>query len=187
MPGLIYTTANLPADLQGILDLQRANLAVNLSAEEVAREGFVTVVHTLDLLARLNGREPHVIAKHGDKVVAYLLAMTRESKDLVPVLVPMFNLFDETLYRSQPVSKLDYLVVGQVCVGKGYRGQGVLDRCYDLYRSLYSGAYDCAVTEIDASNARSLNAHRRIGFEEIRRYRAPDGVEWSIVLWDWKE
>jgi RimJ/RimL family protein N-acetyltransferase len=70
-------------------------------------------------------------------------------------------------------------------VGKGYRGQGVLDRCYELYRSLYRAMYDCAITEIDVSNARSLNAHRRIGFEEIRRYRAPDGVEWSVVLWDW--
>jgi ribosomal protein S18 acetylase RimI-like enzyme len=185
MPDLTYTTANSPADLQGILDLQRANLASSLSPEEVAREGFVTVVHSYDVLAQLNGREKHVIAKDDEKVVAYLLAMTRESKDLVPVLVPMFDLFDETRYGTRRVSELNHLVVGQVCVGKGYRGQGVLDRCYELYRSLYGRKYDCAITEIDVSNARSLNAHRRIGFEEIRRYRAPDGVEWSVVLWDW--
>ncbi len=134
----------------------------------------------------MNAIEKHVIARNGERVVAYLLAMTKESRNLVPVLAPMFAMFDETRYSDKPVSEMNYIVVGQVCVDKQYRGKGVLDRCYEEYRKRFHSKYDCAVTEIAATNPRSLKAHRRIGFDEIRRYSAPDGVEWSIVLWDWR-
>jgi len=49
-------------DLEQILDLQRANLARHLSAEEVAAEGFVTVEHKLDLLKRMHAIAPSPLA-----------------------------------------------------------------------------------------------------------------------------
>ena len=50
----------------------------------------------------------------------------------------------------------------------------------------YSNKYDFAITEIAATNLRSLKAHRRIGFKEINTYLSPDKTEWVVVLWDWK-
>ena len=41
-------------ELEQILDLQRRNLARNLSEREMAESGFVTVEHTLDLLRRMH-------------------------------------------------------------------------------------------------------------------------------------
>lgn len=173
-------------ELEGILQLQRQNLAANLSPEEAAREGFVTVVHRFPDLKALNDLEQHVIAVDGTKVIAYLLAMTKQSADLIPVLQPMFDLFHRLPYRHQTVSDFHYLVVGQVCVDKAYRGTGLLDDCYRFYQQSYRHRYAFAVTEIAAANQRSFRAHQRIGFEEIDRYTTPGGVEWIIVVWDWE-
>ena len=183
---LIYTSAKTDSDLLGILSLQSANLPSNLPAEEMASQGFVTVVHSFDDLKKMNDAEPHIIAKDGDKVIAYLLAMTPAAKNDIPVLRPMFQLFDAVQFSGKPVSFFQYIVVGQVCVDKGYRGQGVLDNCYLTYRSAFNPKYDFAVTEIATRNSRSLAAHKRIGFTELHGYQAPVGEEWSIVLWDWR-
>ena len=182
---ITYTTSQSNKELEGILQLQKANLAASLTAEEMASQGFVTVTHSLADLQKLNNIEQHVIAKDGDKIIAYLLAMTANSRDDIPVLKPMFESFEKVVYSGNPVSGYEYIVVGQVCIDKQYRGQGILDNCYAVYKEVFSGKYHFAITEIAIKNTRSLNAHKRIGFKEVYAYAAPDGVEWKIVLWEW--
>jgi hypothetical protein len=181
-----YTTAATPEDLHGILTLQKANLAKNLSAPEITSQGFVTVHHSYEDLKTLNDIEQHVIAKDGQKVIAYLLAMTKKSKSDIPVLVPMFDVFEHVLFGSRSIAAFSFMVVGQVCVDKSYRGIGILDNCYSLYREQFKNEYEFAITEIVSTNLRSLNAHKRIGFNEVYRYQSPDNTKWSIVLWDWR-
>ena len=182
---LIYTTSK-PGDLAGIIQLQRKNLPVFLSDDEIASQGFVTVVHSLEDLQKMNDIEQHVICKDNDNVIAYLLAMTARSANDIPVLIPMFEMFEKIPYHGQPVSAYNYIVVGQVCVDKNYRGQGILDDCYATYRKYFKKKYDFAITEIDETNTRSIAAHRRIGFTELYRYSSPDKKKWSIVIWDWR-
>lgn len=166
--------------------MQKANLAANLSSDEMASQGFVTVVHSFEDLKKMNDVERHIIAKKDDKVMAYLLAMTAAAEDDIPVLRPMFKLFNGIAFNGKPVSSYNYIVVGQVCVDRDRRGQGVLDNCYLAYRDAFKPKYDFAVTEIATRNTRSIAAHKRIGFEELHRYKAPHGEEWSIVIWDWQ-
>ena len=180
-----YTTAQATEDLQQILHLQRQNLAATLPEEEMRQQGFVTVVHRLEDLEQMTSIEPHIIAKEGEKVIAYLLAMTEASKEDIPVLKPMFAVFQDLSFAGKSLTQYQYMVVGQVCVDKAYRGQGVLDRCYEFYRETFQPHYDFAITEIDALNGRSLAAHKRIGFQELNRFHSPDGTEWVIVIWDW--
>jgi hypothetical protein len=182
---ITYTTSQSDIDLLGIMALQQENLPVNLSPAEMAAQGFVTVVHSLPDLKKMNELEQHIIARDGDKVIAYLLAMTAASGNDIPVLIPMFGLFQKIQYGGRAVSAYNYIVVGQVCVGKGYRGQGILDNCYAEYRRQFEGRYDFAITEISTRNTRSIQAHKRIGFTSIHEYKAPDGEEWSVVLWKW--
>ena len=89
------------------------------------------------------------------------------------------------LFRGKPVSAYNYLVVGQVCVDKDYRGRRILDECYAAYRNIFSKSYDFAITEIDCRNLRSIKAHKRIGFTELHTYASTDKKEWSVVIWDW--
>ena len=53
-------------ELRQILELQAGNLARNLSPDQVAAEGFVTVEHSLDALKRMHALAPSVIAKDGE-------------------------------------------------------------------------------------------------------------------------
>ncbi|MDQ6608800.1 MAG: GNAT family N-acetyltransferase [Bacteroidota bacterium] len=182
---IIYTTATSQEDLDGILQLQKANLPINLTPEEMAAQGFLTVVHSLSDLRKMNELEQHVIAKDNDKVVAYLLAMTAKSKGEIPILAPMFKSFDTLFFNEKPVADHNYIVVGQVCVNKFYRGRGILDNCYATFKQNFQSKYDFAITEIATKNPRSLNAHKRIGFINLCTYAAPDGVEWQVVIWNW--
>jgi len=184
---IVYTTSKDDSDLLGILDLQKRNLAKNLDPDEIRSQGFVTVSHRLEDLQKMNRIEQSVIAKENNTVIAYLIAMTEKSKFDIPVLVPMFEIFDKIQYEGNLLSKYHYMVVGQVCVDKDYRGKGVLDKCYELYVNTFSQSYDFAVTEIASSNLRSLNAHRRIGFVTIHEYVAPNQVRWAIVVLDWRK
>jgi GNAT superfamily N-acetyltransferase len=184
---IIYTTANSKKDLEGILSLQKANLAHGLTPDEIQSQGFVYVSHTYEQLKKLNDHEKHIIAKDKNTVIGYSLAMTKQCKSEIPSLVPMFNVFDTIIYKDKKVTDYNYLVVGQVCIAKAYRGQGVFDRCYAAYKEHYSRAYDFAITEIASTNTRSLQAHNRIGFKQISSYEDPDKTEWIVVVWDWNK
>lgn len=41
---------------------------------------------------------------------------------------------------------------------------------------------DTIITEVDAKNQRSLNAHLAIGFSELKRYRGDDGKDWVLIV-----
>ncbi|WP_057939746.1 GNAT family N-acetyltransferase [Algoriphagus resistens] len=173
-------------DLQGIIDLQKANISTGISIHEKESQGFVYVQHSLEDLNKLNDIESHVIALDGSYVAAYILAMTKASRADIQQLVPMFRQFDQIHYEGKKVSDYNYIAVGQVCIGKTYRGEGLFDRCYAKYKQTFEDRYDLAITEISTSNHRSMRAHQRIGFEVIDTFH--DGVEqWNIVIWDWRK
>lgn len=176
-------TSDTEEELLGILKLQKANHAASLTS---IADGFVTVSHRLEDLEKMNAIAPHIIAKDGQKVVAYILAMTPECKEDIPVLKPMFEQFDQILYKGSKVSEYQYIVIGQVCVDKDYRGMGILDLAYAFYKETHEGNFRFAITEIATRNQRSIRAHQRIGFKVIHQFTDALPEDWSIVLWDWE-
>ncbi|MEQ8811624.1 MAG: GNAT family N-acetyltransferase, partial [Imperialibacter sp.] len=88
MSSIVFTTPTSDDDLQQILDVQERNQPHNITPEQLAKEGFVTVRHNLDLLRSMNESAPQVIAKDGGKVVGYALVMLQSFQDLIPVLKP---------------------------------------------------------------------------------------------------
>lgn len=166
-------------ELKQILDLQRRNLARNLGEREIAENGFVTVEHTLDVLRRMHGFVPSIVARDGDELAGYALVMSVECRSFIPVLEPMFQRLDALgLFQRR------FYVMGQICVASPYRGRGVFDLLYGAHREHLRGRFESVVTEVSTRNPRSLRAHRRIGFEELERYRdATD--EWVLLIWNW--
>lgn len=171
------------AELEQILALQAQNHRDCISAEQAARDGFVTVAHTLDVLERMHAVAPSVIAKDGDRLAGYALVMPLEARPLLPILAPMFQLFETLSWRGRPLGEHRYYVMGQVCVAQGYRGQGVFDALYRQHRQSYGDRFDCTVTEVATRNLRSMRAHLRVGFEVIATYRdATD--DWAVIALD---
>jgi RimJ/RimL family protein N-acetyltransferase len=171
-------------ELEQILALQRKNLKQELPDEEMRSQGFVTVQHDLAALEQMHALAPSIIALQGSELVAYALMMPRECRALMPVLVPMFELFDRLEYRGKPLNDYHFYVMGQICIGKGHRGRGLFELLYHKHRELYQPRFDFIITEVAVRNQRSLRAHERVGFQTVHTYRdATD--EWAVVLWDW--
>lgn len=168
-------------ELEQILQLQAVNLRDRISPERAAREGFLTVAHTLDVLERMHALAPSVIAKDGETLAGYALVMPVEARPFVPLLEPMFQLLETLSWRGRPLREYHYYVMGQVCVAEAYRGQGVFDALYREHRASYGARFDCTVTEVATRNTRSMRAHARAGFETIETHRdAMD--EWAVVV-----
>lgn len=183
---MIFTTSTTDKELAEIVALQKKNLPANLTVAEMQEQGFVTVVHSLDDLKKMNLFEQHLVIKDNDTVVGYLLAMTKKSEFDIPVLIPMFKVFDKVSYQNKLLADYNFIVVGQVCIDKEYRGKGLLNESYQAYKKTFSSKYDFAITEIATANQRSLNAHKTAGFREVHQFTDINQIEWSIVLWDWR-
>lgn len=178
-----YTTIQTDEDILQILALQQANLPKNISAETAKDQGFVTVQHNFDLLKAMNEAIPQVIAKNGDEVVGYAIVMLPNFAALIPVLQPMFDLFDTINYKEKPVTSCKYYVMGQICVKEGFRGAGVFDGLYQKHKAEFSKEFDVCITEVAVRNTRSMRAHERVGFQTIHTYQ--DETDWwNVVAWD---
>ncbi|GAB3951607.1 hypothetical protein GCM10028805_32080 [Spirosoma harenae] len=185
---LTITTVQSEADVQGILTLQQKNLRKNVPVDVQLDQGFVTVEHDPAVLTRMNQAAPSVIAKDGDTVVGYALTMLPAFGADVPELLPLFSLINTLTYNEKSLLDYDWYVMGQVCVGEGYRGQRVFDRLFHHHREVYGDRYQLVITDISANNTRSLRAHARVGFETLHEFYDPAiGETWVVVVWDFKK
>lgn len=179
-----FTTVKDKKDIQQILALQFTNLPHNITHLEAKDQGFVTVHHDFEILAAMNEKYPHVIAKDGDQVIGYTLVMLKAFGDKIPVLRSLFEKINSLSYHGKFLKKTSYFVMGQVCVDKKYRGQGVFSGLYQKMKTEMSPHFDCIITEIATRNTRSMRAHEKVGFKTIDIFQAPE-EEWAIVAWDW--
>ena len=170
-----FTTASNQTDLLQILELQQQNLPENLSETTKKEQGFVTVHHDLELLQKMNDVHPHIIAKSNDVVVGYALSMSKVFRNDIPILIPMFNKIDTTSKATK-----SYILMGQICIDKNFRGKGIFRSLYTKMKEEFSGLYDCIITEVDEENTRSINAHKAIGFKTLKTYTS-NNHNWEIV------
>jgi GNAT superfamily N-acetyltransferase len=175
-----------PVELEQILALQQANLAANVSVDEARDQGFVTAVHSLETLQRMHELAPSIVARSDAELAGYALTMLIEARTYVPILEPMFELLETLSWQGCPLRELPFYVMGQVCVAKAFRGQGVFDALYRGHRECYRERFALLVTEVSTRNGRSLRAHERVGFEPLHRYR-DSADEWVILGWDWRD
>lgn len=172
---MLYKKTETAQELLEIQALQTENLPKQLNEETKLQQGFVTVQHSFEQLEAMHKIHPHCIAVDRGKVIGYALSMSASFRNDIAVLKPMFDRIDQSAYGTAR-----YMVMGQVCIHKEYRGQGVFRKLYQTMQTNFQQEYDLIITEIDSSNQRSLNAHKAIGFEEVLRY--PHGTQtWVIV------
>lgn len=178
------TLADSTAQLQQILTLQDSNHLENLPVDKRNTNGFVTVKHDLELLKQMNESTPQIIAVDDDMVVGYALVMLKEFSKMIPVLTPMFNMFEELDYREKSLSAYRYYVMGQICIKESHRGQGIFEALYLKHKEVYANRFDLCLTEVSTSNIRSMKAHEKIGFKTIHTFK-DNSDHWNILLWDW--
>jgi len=176
---ITYQLTATKKELEEIIALQQKNLPVNISTNEKNEQGFVSAQHTLELLTKMHDAHPHVIAKHNGKVVGYALCMLQEFRNEIPLLTPMFNQIDNAIKELD--ESLNYMVMGQICVDKSYRKQGMFRALYKYMKQNISKEYNAIITEVDVKNSRSVNAHKAIGFETLIEYQS-NNQNWQLIV-----
>jgi len=178
------TRVSSPSEIIVIRDLQALNLKQNITADEAIDQGFLTAAYTLEYLQEMNLASPSIIAKDGDKVVGYALVATKEIRNGHDLVEGLFDAIDQSEYKGKLLRDVNYVVVGQLCVAKEYRGQDLVQKLYGHFRDCLSTEFTYLVTDIAQANARSLKAHKKRGFQVINELMY-GGFKWDIVLWDW--
>lgn len=175
--------SNDPAIVDQILALQLVNLRQNISSAEAKDQGFVYVHHKKEALQSVCDTEPAVVGLVDTELAGYAICMHKKFKDQVPELQKLLTLIDSILPQYVQMNNPSYLICGQVCVNKNFRGLGLMRMLYEKMKDL-SSKYQFCVTEISSQNTRSLHVHNQVGFKIIHTYSKHD-EEWNIVLWDW--
>lgn len=178
------TRVSRPDEITGIRDLQALNLRQHISAEEAAEQGFLTASYTMEYLQEMNAVSPSIIAKDGDKVVGYALVATKDIRKGHDLMEGLFDAIDQCTYNGRSLKDVNYVVVGQLCVAKAYRGQDLVQKLYGHFRHCLSNEYTYLITDVAKANTRSLKAHKKRGFQVIHELMY-GGIGWDIVLWDW--
>jgi predicted GNAT superfamily acetyltransferase len=171
-------------DLPGIISLQQKNHFETVDKPVQISQGFVTVKHSIDQLKKIAGNYSHIIAKQDGKIAGYTLVMLKEYGREISTLYPLFDMLDDLYVNGKPLIATNYFVMGQVCVDVEWRGLGVFEKLYSGLKQKMSKDFNCVVTEVNTRNGRSMAAHAKVGFKEIKRY-PENGEEWSIIAWDW--
>ena len=172
------------SDLDGILSLHKANHFSNLTKEEMELEGFVTAEYDAELLSAMHQICPSIITKDGDRVVGYVLVITRDFYGKHNLLDELFDAIDVIQCGEGFMKDIKYVLIGQICVDKEYRGQNIVQRMYSFYKSELESRYAGCCTDIAVTNPRSLKAHIKSGFKVIKK-TSHKGVEFNIIHWDW--
>ena len=121
-----------------------------------------------------------------DTVVGYALSLERTfDANRIPYLDGLNQVINAATDRGRSVAELNYIIMGQVCIARKFRGQGVFASLYHAMRRGLQDQFDCVVTAVCSRNPRSLRAHAKVGFVTVHQYHA-HGHDWHIVLWDWK-
>lgn len=171
-------------ELQGIRGLQEDNLKKNLPAGEAENEGFVSAEYSLEFLQQMHNACPSIIARDGETIAGYALVAVQSIKQHHALLEDLFNVIDTIMYKGTSLKNINYVVVGQLCIAKNYRGIGLVKKLYDFYKAELSSKFDYAITDVAQNNPRSLKAHRKAGFEVIETL-SYGGIDWFVILWDW--
>jgi RimJ/RimL family protein N-acetyltransferase len=174
------------AELDGIRLLQRENLRKLIGETEAGKEGFLTAEYSMETLQQMHQFQPSIIAKDGDTIAGYVIITTKNSYGQHPLLDSLFDSINLLDYNGINLKNINYILVGQLCVGKAYRGTGLVQKMYTYYQQSLSKAYQYLITDVAQENPRSIKAHLKTGFEIIHTIEY-GGIGWDIVLWDWRK
>jgi L-amino acid N-acyltransferase YncA len=171
-------------ELEGIKKLQQENLKINLTDQEAGTQGFVTAEYTMEFLEKMHGESPSIVAKADDQVIGFALVSVKAIRHDHELLGDLFKTIDKLQYNNRPLKDSKYVVVGQLCVSKNYRGIGLVQQMYQHFKNCLSPEFDYCITDVARDNPRSLKAHLKSGFRVIDTLNY-GGLGWDIVLWDW--
>jgi predicted GNAT superfamily acetyltransferase len=147
IPGVNIRAAT-EADIDGTMELQAAN--------QPERGGMLSANLPRSRVAEMMRRRGLIVARRGDRVVAFLMSSAREMNDDVPVIRAMLDAYP---------GAADAYVYGPVCVMEEERGKGLAQAMFTELRRLEPRRE--GILFIRRDNPASLRAHTKMGMREV--------------------
>ena len=145
-------------DYPAILDLQSANFIANLSDAE-RKQGFLSAQFTAQQTAQIAEDLGIMVAVVDSRVGGFLCAFRKEFDTGSPVIATMLGSYDRFSFQGKPLSSLSTYIYGPVCIGREFRGRGLLRGLYEAQKQNLAGQFDIGVAFVSRNNPHSLSAH----------------------------
>lgn len=178
----IRVTRAAAQDLPGILALQEANLHDNLPEPQRA-QGFLSARLTAAHFDQIEREVALIVARDDARVAGYLCAATVAFSRQFPVLAAMLERYPHLQYLGAPLDRLNSFVYGPVCIGRDWRGRGLLRAMYDALRAQVAGRFQAGVAFVAQDNPHSLSAHAEgLGMSVIGEFSFNGKQHWILAF-----
>ncbi len=154
----MQTGAATLGDIDQILVLQAQYLVSNLTDAQ-KKDGFVTTPFTVPQLEEIIAQQGLFIAKHDDRVVAYVFAGSWQYFSQWPIFNVMTARFPDIVFRDFIITTENSFQYGPICIHADFRGTSLLYEIFETMRVHLVQRYPLSLTFINQVNGRSLRAH----------------------------
>jgi GNAT superfamily N-acetyltransferase len=162
-----------PDEFAAILALHAQNHVSNLG-EDARGDGFLTIFPDLAHLAKLESQKSLFVARgeRGD-LAGYVLSAPWNFYAQWPVFATQTDRFP-LAFGDQILTTQNSFQYGPVCVAREFRGRGVLPAMFDAVKAHFAPIFPIGATFINLQNARSMAAHRKLGFQIVDEWSAAE-------------
>ena len=164
-----------PSDYEGILNLQKGNLLVNLSSKQ-AEDGFLFVEFSEKQFDEINRDLCVIVAESGNEIVGYLCGTSCRYGTQFPILQTMIGRLNELAIEGNRLTEENTFIYGPVCIAKSARGSGILNSLYQALKEIASLHYYFCILFISDKNPRSINAHLKLGMNRLGVFEFNNGL-----------
>ncbi len=148
----------VPADYPAIVRLNEENFIAKLSPEE-RKGGFLSAIFSLEQTARIAEDLGTMVAVVDGKVAGFLCAFRKEFETGSPVVAKLLESYNQLTFEGRPLSAFKSYIYGPVCIGREYRGCGLLRGLYEAQKKDLAGQFEIGVAFVSRDNPHSLIAH----------------------------
>ena len=170
------------SDIQGVLNLQAANLSRNLTEEE-KEKGFVTTPFTVKQIENIISQNGLFVTEHQGKIIAYVFAGTWEYFSQWEIFNFMVNRFPTLKFKGKSVSTQNSFQYGPICIDENFRGKNLINAIFETMRLEWKKRYPLSITFINKVNQPSTKAHvQKLGWEIIDEFDFKDGIYLGLAF-----
>lgn len=181
MSSIEYRRAK-PEDYPAILHLQSANFIANLGEQE-RRQGFLSAQFTLEQTGQIAEDLGTMVATIDNSVVGFLCAFRKEFDTGSPVIAKMLESYGRLSFQGKPLSSLSSYIYGPVCIGREFRGRGLLRGLYEAQKKDLAGQFDIGVAFVSRDNPHSLSAHiHGLGMAEAGDFKVTGNIYATLAF-----
>ena len=170
-------------DMQGALELLQSQHRDNLSDSE-KQDGFISVRFTMETLNEMTDNGITVVAVADDITAGVLSAQSCDyNLRSIPLAAKLIEACHGLTFQNEDIELDRAIICGPVCVAKDFRGQGIFEKMYDVFKVEARDSYDLGLTLIARTNPRSLRAHEKIGYKNLISFDFDSRTYDALAMW----